>query len=67
MSINLHKETKLSKQENSSKVLQQKIIEKFYVLAQMWGLSWLRKAESLLVEHNTEYKAGCCTSHKTYT
>lgn len=42
MSINLHKETKLSKQENSSKVSQQNLIEKFYVLAQMLDLSWLR-------------------------
>lgn len=65
MSINLHKQTKLSKQENSSKVLQQKVIEKFYVLAQMSDLSLLCKAEYLLVEYNTEYKAGCCTNHKT--
>lgn len=65
MSINLHKETKLSKQENSSTVSQQNLIENFYVLAQMLDLSWLRKAETLLVEHNTEYKARCCTNCKT--
>lgn len=42
MSIILHKENEPSKQENSSKVSQQNLVEKFYVLAQMLDVGFAK-------------------------